>query len=282
MSISYRDAGVDVERGYDAVERYKKHVKSTFNANVLGGLGSFGGFYAIADDKLADPVLVSGTDGVGTKLRYAFLADKHDTIGIDCVAMCVNDVVCQGAKPLFFLDYFAVGKLNPVLAESVVSGVAEGCRQSGCALVGGETAEMPGFYKREEYDIAGFAVGAVERSRLIDNTHARAGDIIVGLASSGAHSNGYSLIRRLFGEDAVTLNTQIYFLDATLAKVLLEPTRIYVKPVLRLVDEFPIHGIAHITGGGFHENLPRMLPKGLGVRIDLQSWTLKCSTRFNT
>ncbi len=189
--------------------------------------------------------------------------------------MCVNDIVCHGAEPLFFLDYIATGKLNPETVATVVSGVAEGCVRAGCALVGGETAEMPGFYKREEYDIAGFAVGVVERSRLIDNSSARAGDAVIGLASSGAHSNGYSLIRKLFGEDAVTLNTPIYFLDnSTLAKALLEPTRIYVKPVLSLLGEFPIHGIAHITGGGFHENLPRMLPEGLGIKIDLKSWTI--------
>ena len=269
----YKEAGVNVEEGYRAVQLMGEHVKRTQNANVLQGLGGFGAMYSLAG--YDDPVLVSGTDGVGTKLKLAFALQRHDTVGIDCVAMCVNDIVCHGAKPLFFLDYIATGKLNPETVAAVVSGVAEGCVRAGCALVGGETAEMPGFYKREEYDIAGFAVGAVERGRLIDNLSAREGDVVVGLASSGAHSNGYSLIRKLFGEDAVTLNTPIYFLEnSTLAKALLEPTRIYVKPVLSLLDEFQIHGIAHITGGGFHENLPRMLPEGLGIRIDLKSWTI--------
>ncbi len=268
----YKEAGVNVEEGYRAVKLMGEHVKRTQNANVLQGLGGFGAMYALSGYN--DPILVSGTDGVGTKLKLAFALQRHDTIGIDCVAMCVNDIVCHGAKPLFFLDYIATGKLSPETVATVVSGVAEGCVRAGCALVGGETAEMPGFYKREEYDIAGFAVGVVERSRLIDNSRAAAGDVIVGLASSGAHSNGYSLIRKLFGEDAVTLNTPIYFLDSTLAKVLIEPTRIYVKPVLSLLEEFPIRGIAHITGGGFHENLPRMLPKGLGIRIDLKSWPM--------
>ncbi len=269
----YKEAGVNVEEGYRTVKLMGEHVKRTQNANVLQGLGGFGAMYSL--NGYDDPVLVSGTDGVGTKLKLAFALQRHDTIGIDCVAMCVNDIVCHGAQPLFFLDYIATGKLKAETVATVVSGVAEGCVQAGCALVGGETAEMPGFYKREEYDIAGFAVGAVERSRLIDNTGARAGDVIIGLASSGAHSNGYSLIRKLFGEDAVTLNTPIYFLDnTTLAKALLEPTRIYVKPVLSLLSEFPIHGIAHITGGGFHENLPRMLPEGLGIRIDLKSWKI--------
>ncbi len=269
----YKEAGVNVEEGYRAVKLMGEHVKRTQNANVLQGLGGFGAMYSLKG--YSDPVLVSGTDGVGTKLKLAFALQRHDTIGIDCVAMCVNDIVCHGAEPLFFLDYIATGKLNPETVATVVSGVAEGCVRAGCALVGGETAEMPGFYKREEYDIAGFAVGVVERSRLIDNSSARAGDAVIGLASSGAHSNGYSLIRKLFGEDAVTLNTPIYFLDnSTLAKALLEPTRIYVKPVLSLLGEFPIHGIAHITGGGFHENLPRMLPEGLGIKIDLKSWTI--------
>lgn len=268
----YKEAGVNVEEGYRAVQLMGEHVRRTHNANVLAGLGGFGALYALKGYE--DPVLVSGTDGVGTKLKLAFALQTHDTIGIDAVAMCVNDIVCHGAKPLFFLDYIATGKLRPETVAKVVSGIAEGCIQAGCALIGGETAEMPGFYKREEYDIAGFAVGVVERRRLIDSTKARQGDIVIGLASSGIHSNGYSLVRKLFGEDAVTLNTPIFFLQSTLAEILSKPTRIYVNTILKLLDEFSINGIAHITGGGFHENLPRMLPDGLGIKIDLKSWAI--------
>ena len=272
--ISYKDAGVDVTAGYKAVELMKKHTKSTFNENVLGDLGSFGGFYSIAGEKLAEPVLVAGTDGVGTKLKYAFIADKHDTIGIDCVAMCVNDVVCQGAKPLLFLDYFAVGKLFPTVAERVVSGVAEGCRQSGCALIGGETAEMPGFYSEGEYDLAGFCVGIADKKKIINGNSIKAGDVLIGLGSSGIHSNGFSLVRKLFGEDKAELEKFNAELGHSLLEEALTPTRIYVKTVLSLIEKFEIKGIAHITGGGFIENIPRIFPSGIGAEIDLQSYEL--------
>lgn len=272
--ISYKDAGVDVTAGYKAVELMKKHTKSTFNENVLGDLGSFGGFYSIAGEKLAEPVLVAGTDGVGTKLKYAFIADKHDTIGIDCVAMCVNDVVCQGAKPLLFLDYFAVGKLFPTVAERVVSGVAEGCRQSGCALIGGETAEMPGFYSEGEYDLAGFCVGIADKKKIINGNSIKAGNVLIGLGSSGIHSNGFSLVRKLFGEDKAELEKFNAELGHSLLEEALTPTRIYVKTVLSLIEKFEIKGIAHITGGGFIENIPRIFPSGIGAEIDLQSYEL--------
>lgn len=273
MSNPYKEAGVNVEEGQRAVELMRGHVNKTLDQNVLQGLGSFGAMYSLGKGYL-DPVLVSGTDGVGTKLKLAFALSKHDTVGIDCVAMCVNDIVCHGAKPLFFLDYIATGRLDPEQVATVVSGVAQGCSMAGCALVGGETAEMPGFYKTNEYDIAGFAVGVVERGKLLDGKNAVPGDVIVGLASSGPHSNGYSLIRKVFGEDSVALNTYIYAIDSTLAKALMEPTKIYVNTVLNLLEEFPIHGIAHITGGGFHENIPRMLPEGLGVKIEMGSWRI--------
>ena len=274
MAISYKDAGVDVTAGYKAVELMKKHTKSTFNENVLGDLGSFGGFYSIAGEKMDEPVLVAGTDGVGTKLKYAFIADKHDTIGIDCVAMCVNDVVCQGAKPLLFLDYFAVGKLFPTVAERVVSGVAEGCRQSGCALIGGETAEMPGFYQEGEYDVAGFCVGIVDKKKIINGSSIKAGDTLIGLSSSGIHSNGFSLVRKLFGEDKSQLEKVCPELGHSLLEEALTPTRIYVKTVLSLIEKFDIKGIAHITGGGFIENIPRIFPKGIGCEISLSSYEL--------
>lgn len=270
--MDYKDAGVDVTRGYKAVELIKKHTKSTFNENVLGDLGSFGGFYSIAGEKLAEPVLVAGTDGVGTKLKYAFVTDKHDTIGIDCVAMCVNDVVCQGAKPLLFLDYFAVGRLYPEVAEKVVSGVAEGCRQAGCALIGGETAEMPGFYTDGEYDLAGFCVGIADKKKIVNGERIAPGDVLIGLASTGVHSNGYSLVRKLFGEDRATLEQYNDTLGETYAEALLKPTRIYVKTVLALLEKFDIKGIAHITGGGFIENIPRIFPKGIGCEIDIHSF----------
>ncbi len=274
MAISYKDAGVDVTAGYKAVELMKKHTASTFNENVLGDLGSFGGFYSIAGEKMEKPVLVAGTDGVGTKLKYAFIADKHDTIGIDCVAMCVNDVVCQGAKPLLFLDYFAVGKLFPTVAERVVSGVAEGCRQSGCALIGGETAEMPGFYSEGEYDLAGFCVGIADEKKIINGNSIKAGDTLIGLASSGIHSNGFSLVRKLFGEDKKELEKVHPALGHSLLQEALTPTRIYVKTVLSLIEKFEIKGIAHITGGGFIENIPRIFPKGIGAEINLNSYEL--------
>ena len=276
MAISYKDSGVDVERGYKAVELMKKHVQSTFDANVLGDIGSFGGFYSIAGKNMKEPVLVAGTDGVGTKLKYAFLANKHDTIGIDAVAMCVNDIVCQGAQPLFFLDYFATGKLSPETVATVVSGVAEGCRQSGCALIGGETAEMPGFYPDGEYDLAGFAVGIVDKKDVINGKNIAEGDVLVGIASSGIHSNGYSLVRKLFGDTNNSHDLDRYDdrLKDKVLNVLLTPTKIYVKSVLNLISKVKVKGIAHITGGGFIENIPRIFPEGIGCEIDLASYPL--------
>ena len=249
-------------------------MQTTFNENVLGDIGSFGGFYSIAGEKMQEPVLVAGTDGVGTKLKYAFLANKHDTIGIDAVAMCVNDIVCQGAKPLFFLDYFATGKLSPETVATVVSGIAEGCRQSGCALIGGETAEMPGFYPDGEYDLAGFAVGIVDKKDVINGKNIQAGDALVGIASSGIHSNGYSLVRKLFGDTAGVPDLDRYDdrLKDKVLNVLLTPTKIYVKSVLKLISEVKVKGIAHITGGGFIENIPRIFPEGIGCEIRKNSY----------
>ena len=270
--ISYKDAGVDVQRGYDAVSLMKKHVQKTMNSNVLGDLGSFGGFYALDKEDCDEPVLVAGTDGVGTKLRYAMLMDKHDTIGIDAVAMCVNDIVCQGAKPLFFLDYIATGRIHPDKIADIVGGVAEGCVQAGCALIGGETAEMPGFYGEDEYDIAGFSVGVVQKSRVIKGSSIKAGDALIGLASSGIHSNGFSLVRRLFGENPSDLTRYSAELKKSVGEEVLTPTRIYVRTVLELIKNYQIKGIAHITGGGFIENIPRMLPKGLKAKINTGSY----------
>lgn len=273
--MDYKQAGVDVEAGYQAVERIKRHAARTFDTNVLGGIGSFGSMYSLQGFAgMTDPVLVSGTDGVGTKLKIAFAMDKHDTVGIDCVAMCVNDVVCQGAKPLFFLDYIATGKLVPEQVADIVKGVAEGCLQAGCALIGGETAEMPGFYAPGEYDMAGFAVGIAERAACVDGSGIRAGDVLIGLASSGVHSNGFSLVRRLFGEDARAMARYEADLGATLGETLLTPTRIYVQSILSLLNRFTLKGVAHITGGGFIENIPRMLPAGLCARIEPQSWRI--------
>lgn len=271
MSISYKDSGVDVERGYKAVKLMKEHVKSTYTSGVLGDIGSFGGFFKMPEG-MKEPVLVAGTDGVGTKLKYAILADKHDTIGIDAVAMCVNDIVCQGAKPLIFLDYFATGSLSPEKVATVVSGVAEGCRQSGAALIGGETAEMPGFYAEGDYDIAGFAVGVVEKSKIINGSTIKEGDILIGLKSSGIHSNGYSLVRRLWGEHVAALSNYNEELGAKPIDVLLTPTKIYVKSILELIEKVPVKGIAHITGGGFIENIPRIFPEGIGCEIDTKSY----------
>lgn len=269
----YKDAGVDVEAGYKAVQLMKKSVAKTFDKNVLTNLGSFGGFYALDREALkGEPVLVSGTDGVGTKLKVAFSMGRHDTVGIDCVAMCVNDVVCHGARPLFFLDYIATGKLNPNQAGEIVAGMAAGCQEAGCALIGGETAEMPGFYASDEYDVAGFTVGVVDKAKLINGKNIQKGDVLVGLGSSGCHSNGYSLIRKAFLLDKSNINVQIEALGCTLGEELLRPTRIYVQTVLKLIKEFTIKGIAHITGGGFIENVPRMLPKGICARIDKGSW----------
>ncbi len=271
MAISYKDSGVDVERGYKAVQLMKEHVKSTYTKGVLGDLGSFGGFFQMPEG-MKQPVLVAGTDGVGTKLKYAIISDKHDTIGIDAVAMCVNDIVCQGAKPLFFLDYFATGSLSPEKVATVVSGIAEGCRQSEAALIGGETAEMPGFYPEGEYDIAGFAVGAVDKEKIINGKDIKAGDVLIGLKSSGVHSNGYSLVRKLFGEDIAELEKYDEELGAKPIDVLLTPTRIYVKSILALIEKVKVKGIAHITGGGFIENIPRIFPAGIGCEINTKSY----------
>ena len=275
MAKAYADAGVNVEAGYDVVRKIKNMAAQTFDDNVLSGLGSFGGFYAIDDAlKMRKPVLVAGTDGVGTKLRLAMLLNKHDTIGIDCVAMCVNDIACHAAKPLFFLDYLAVGKLEPDKAASIVSGVAEGCRQAGCALIGGETAEMPGFYAKDDYDLAGFAVGLADRANVIDGSRIQAGDVLIGLASSGAHSNGFSLIRKIFPMTEDSLSQWIETLDCTLGEALLAPTRIYVNAVQQITKAADVKGIAHITGGGFIENVPRIIPDGLCARIDLSAWPM--------
>ena len=266
--ITYKDAGVDVERGYEAVRRMKQHVATTFNENVLGGLGSFGGFYSIENEGLEKPVLVAGTDGVGTKLKLAFLMDKHDTVGIDCVAMCVNDIACCGAQPLFFLDYVAVGKNHPEKIAQMVSGIAEGCRQAGCALIGGETAEMPGFYPENEYDMAGFSVGMVDKEKMIDGTDIKAGDALIGVASSGVHSNGYSLVRKTLGINEKSVRRYIDEFGKTLGEELLTPTKIYVKAIQSLMGKVEVKGISHITGGGFYENVPRMLPAGIVAKIE--------------
>ena len=263
MPVTYEQAGVSVEAGYEAVRRMKAYAEATFDQNVLQSLGSFGGMYA-----LGEQVLVSGTDGVGTKLKAAFAQEKHDTVGIDCVAMCANDVVCHGAKPLFFLDYIATGKLVPETAASIVKGVADGCLQAGCALIGGETAEMPGFYPVGEYDLAGFCVGIVDKAKLIDNSRVRAGDAILALASSGVHSNGFSLVRKLIPMEKETLGEYNAELGNTLGEALLTPTNIYVKPMLSLIEAVEVQSIAHITGGGFIENIPRSIPKGLTAKIE--------------
>lgn len=272
--ITYKDAGVDVERGYEAVKRMKAHAKSTFDANVMGDLGSFGGFYSIAQYAHGKPVLVSGTDGVGTKLKIAFLMDKHDTVGIDCVAMCADDVVCQGAKPLFFLDYLATGELDPAVAGDIVGGISAGCREAGCALIGGETAEMPGFYQNGEYDLAGFCVGIVDQDAVINGRDIRPGDALIGLSSSGLHSNGYSLVRKLLIKNDADVHTYVDELGKKLGEELLTPTRIYAGNLLRLIERVQIKGIAHITGGGFIENIPRMFPAGLGCDVRLGSWVV--------
>jgi phosphoribosylformylglycinamidine cyclo-ligase len=273
MANAYKQAGVNIEAGYEAVSRIKKHVARTKRTGVIGALGGFGGLFDLSQLRYKEPVLVSGTDGVGTKLKLAFLLDRHDTIGIDCVAMCVNDIVVQGAEPLFFLDYLAVGEANPAKIEQIVKGVADGCEQAGCALIGGETAEMPGMYDKDEYDIAGFAVGACERSELIDGQSIQQGDMLIGLASSGIHSNGYSLVRKVFLNDHhYTLDKHVDELGITLGDALLTPTKIYVKPILAALKIFRIKGMAHITGGGFVENVPRMLPDGCGAQIEKRTW----------
>ena len=270
MAQSYEKAGVNLEAGYEVVRRIKKHVASTSRLGVMGNIGAFGGMFDLSALKVKEPVLVSGTDGVGTKLKLAFEMDKHDTIGIDAVAMCVNDVLAQGAEPLVFLDYVAVGRNEPQKIEAIVAGVADGCRQAGCALVGGETAEMPGMYAEGEYDIAGFTVGVVEKSQLIDGSKVRAGDVLVGVASSGVHSNGFSLVRKIVADNCLNLRESYPELsNKQLGEVLLTPTKIYVKQVLEVVRNCDVHGISHITGGGFDENIPRILREGQGLEIGL-------------
>ncbi len=281
MAESYEKAGVNLEAGYEVVRRIKKHVASTSRPGVMGNIGAFGGMFDLASLGVKEPVLVSGTDGVGTKLKLAFAMDKHDTIGVDAVAMCVNDVLAQGAEPLLFLDYVAVGHNEPRKIEAIVSGVAEGCRQAGCALVGGETAEMPGMYGDGEYDIAGFTVGVVERSKLIDGSKVKTGDVLVGIASSGVHSNGFSLVRKIVSDNVFDLK-KVYpeLSQKMLGEVLLTPTRIYVKQVLEVIRNCDVHGISHITGGGFDENIPRILREGQGIAIEEGSWEILPVFRF--
>lgn len=267
FSESYKAAGVDVTAGYKSVELMKKHVARTKTDGVVSGIGGFGGLFSPDLTGMQEPVLVSGTDGVGTKLKLAFLLNKHDTIGIDAVAMCVNDVICCGAKPLFFLDYIAVGKNVPEKVAEIVSGIAEGCVQSGSALVGGETAEMPGFYPVDEYDVAGFSVGIVDKAKMVDSSKLCEGDVLIGLRSSGVHSNGFSLVRKVFSLDENTIMNTYPELDKPLGETLLTPTKIYVKPVLALIDKVNVKAVSHITGGGFYENIPRMLNDGLCAKI---------------
>ncbi|MDR1044085.1 MAG: phosphoribosylformylglycinamidine cyclo-ligase [Candidatus Adiutrix sp.] len=272
-SFSYRDSGVDIEAGNLAVEKIKSAARSTFRPEVLGDLGGFGALFALDRARYQNPVLVSGADGVGTKLRIAFMMNRHETIGRDVVAMCVNDVLAQGAEPLFFLDYLAVGKLDPVQVAEVVGGVADGCRESGCALIGGETAEMAGFYGTGEYDLAGFCVGVAERDRLLPRADMEAGDVLLGLPSSGLHSNGYSLVRKIcFEHRRLKVGDYIEELGKTLGQELLTPTRLYPGIILPLLDRFKIKGLVHITGGGFQENLPRALPEGLLARVETTAW----------
>ncbi len=270
-SLSYRDAGVDIEAGDALVEQIKPFAKRTMRPEVLGGIGGFGSLFAVPQ-KFKEPILVSGTDGVGTKLKLAFELNKHDTVGIDLVAMSVNDILVQGAEPLFFLDYFACGKLEVGVATQVIKGIAEGCEQSGCALVGGETAEMPGMYPAGEYDLAGFAVGCVDKANIINGTTIDAGDVVLGLASSGAHSNGYSLIRKLIEKSGVDFESDFH--GRKFKDVVMAPTRIYVKSLLKLIEALPVKGMAHITGGGITENVPRVLPAGLTAEINKRSWTM--------
>ncbi len=276
MAINYKDAGVDVDAGYHAVRLMKDSVAKTYNENVLGSLGGFGGMFALNLKGMEEPVLVAGTDGVGTKLKLAFMLNRHDTIGQDCVAMCVNDIICQGARPLFFLDYLALGKLIPEKVAQIVQGISEGCIQAGCALIGGETAEMPGFYSEGEYDVAGFTVGMVDKKKVIDGATIKAGDALIGLGSSGVHSNGFSLIRKLLvdGPEGSLLEDSAEGITGTIGEELLKPTRIYVQGILKLIDKFPIKGMAHITGGGFIENIPRMFPEGLMAEVWEGSWPI--------
>lgn len=268
-SASYAAAGVDIEAGYKAVELMKAHIARTMTSGVVSDIGGFGGLFELDVKGMEKPVLVSGTDGVGTKLKMAFGMDKHDTVGIDCVAMCVNDIICCGAKPLFFLDYIACGKNYPERIAQIVSGVAEGCVQSGAALIGGETAEMPGFYPENEYDLAGFSVGVVDKAKIIDNKTMRAGDVIIALPSSGVHSNGFSLVRKVFDVEKADIKTPVAELGGkSIGETLLTPTKIYVKPMLALFDEVKVKGVSHITGGGFYENIPRSIPAGLCAKVE--------------
>ncbi|MGJ9458381.1 phosphoribosylformylglycinamidine cyclo-ligase [Oceanobacillus sp. CF4.6] len=270
MSDVYKNAGVDVEKGYEAVERMKKHIAKTTRPEVLGGIGSFAGLFDLSGFNYKEPVMVSGTDGVGTKLKLAFEMDKHDSVGIDLVAMCANDIVAQGAQPLFFLDYIACGKNDPAMIEQIVSGIAGGCVDAGAALIGGETAEMPGMYSENEYDLAGFVVGIAEKSKLVTGESIEAGDVVIGLASSGIHSNGYSLVRKII-ED-LDLKETYEGLSKTLGDTVMTPTKIYAKQVAAVLKETNVKGISHITGGGFYENFPRMMPSGLGVELNKGSW----------
>ncbi len=273
MSNNYKAAGVDLEAGYEVVSRIKKHVKRTDRPGVMGSIGSFGGLFDLASLNYKQPVLVSGTDGVGTKLKIAMMMNKHDTIGIDVVAMCVNDVLAQGAKPLFFLDYVAVGKNHPEVIENIVKGVADGCVMANCALIGGETAEMPDMYSEDEYDVAGFTVGVVEKDRIIEPSKVNVGDVVIGLASSGVHSNGFSLVRKIVLKDnKIDLNTYFDELQMSIGEALLQPTKIYVRSVSEVIDNVDVHGIAHITGGGFYENMPRCLQDNQGITIDKNSF----------
>ena len=269
FSESYKASGVDITAGYKAVELMKSHIAKTMTSGVVSDIGGFGGLFELDVKGMERPVLVSGTDGVGTKLKLAFLMDKHDTVGIDCVAMCVNDVICVGAKPLFFLDYIACGKNVPEKIANIVSGIAEGCVQSGAALIGGETAEMPGFYPIDEYDLAGFTVGVVDRSKIVDKTTVTEGDVIIALPSSGVHSNGFSLVRKVFDVEKNDIKTPVAELGGkSVGETLLTPTKIYVKPMLALFDEVKVKAVSHITGGGFYENIPRSLPAGYGAKIE--------------
>ncbi|MBM7704239.1 phosphoribosylformylglycinamidine cyclo-ligase [Metabacillus iocasae] len=274
MSQSYKQAGVNLEAGYESVERIKKHVKRTVRPGVMGTVGGFGGMFDLSSLNLKEPVLVSGTDGVGTKLKLAFVMDKHDTIGMDVVAMCVNDVLVQGAQPLYFLDYIACGKAVPEKIEQIVKGIADGCEQANCALIGGETAEMPGLYEEDEYDLAGFTVGAVEKADIITGESIEQGDILIGISSSGIHSNGYSLVRKIVDDAKLDVHHTYKGFNQNLGEELLTPTKIYVKPIVKALQSASIAGMAHITGGGFIENIPRMLPEGLGVEIDYGSWPI--------
>ena len=275
MAKSYENAGVNLEAGYEVVRRIKQHVASTARTGSMGNIGSFGGMFDLSALGVKEPVLVSGTDGVGTKLKLAFAMDKHDTIGIDAVAMCVNDVLAQGAEPLIFLDYVAIGHNIPGKVEAIVAGVAEGCRQAGCALVGGETAEMPGMYGDGEYDIAGYTTGVVEKSKLIDGSKVKVGDVLVGISSSGVHSNGFSLVRKIIADAELSLDQSVpEFGGRTLGEVLLTPTKIYVRQVLDVIRNCDVHGICHVTGGGFDENLPRVLREGQGIEIEEGSWEI--------